>query len=57
MELEKKGTEERGVNTSGGFPGPSSECRRDQTLKIYTDDIMGRGRSILIFLFMDVYEI
>lgn len=49
MELEKKGTEERGVKTSGGFPGPSSECQQDQTLEIYTDDIMGRVRSIIDF--------
>ncbi len=48
MELEKKGTEERGEKTFGGFPGPSSECQQDQNLEIYTDDVI-RGRSIIDF--------
>lgn len=49
MELEKKGIEERGVKTSGGFPGPSLECQQDQALEIFTDDIIGRGRGVIDF--------
>lgn len=47
---DKNGTrkERNRGKTSGGFPGPSSECQQDQTLEIYTDDII-RGRSIIDF--------